>query len=402
MTNIIFRIVFRNCLFLSKNLSFITKFYLMQPFLSIFFFHIFCYNIFFSIFIHVIIIKKQIGLDKNMKVIDMHCDTISELGTQDAVLRKNALHIDIEKLKRGNYYLQNFALFVPLQEADSKPNCEKAKHLAKNPLEEVLFLIDLFYTELKKNTDILAPVYKFTDIMNNEKNGKISAFLTVEEGGVCKGELANLRNLYRLGVRMLTLTWNFPNELGFPNLTFDSATNIPDFTKPNTTDGLTEKGLEFLDEMERLGMIIDVSHLSDAGFYDVLHNTKKPFVASHSNSRAICPNIRNLTDDMIQSMGNRGCVTGLNFCEDFLFEKNSATENSYDWILYHAKHIVDIGGIECLGLGSDFDGIPTNHDIPDASFMPTLYDSFLKAGFSSSQTDKIFYENVLRVYKDNL
>lgn len=337
-----------------------------------------------------------------MKTIDMHCDTISELRNNGGELKKNSLHIDIEKLKKGNYYLQNFALFVPLKELETKEYCTSKNVLEINPLEEVLFLIDHYYRELEKNSDTLSPVYRFEDIIKNEKAGKISALLTVEEGGVCKGELAHLKNLYRLGVRMMTLTWNFPNEIGFPNLSFHHKTKIPDFAIPNTADGLTDKGLNFIYEMENLGMIIDVSHLSDAGFYDVLSNTKKPFAASHSNSRHICPNTRNLTDDMIHAMGNRGCVMGLNFCENFLFEKKLATESSYDWILYHAKHIINIGGIECLGLGSDFDGIPTNQDLPDASFMPVLYDAFLKAGFSASQTDKIFYKNVLRLYKDTL
>lgn len=335
-----------------------------------------------------------------MKIIDMHCDTISELRNKGGALKQNSLHIDIEKLKKSNYYLQNFALFVPLKEFTDEQ--EKEIIVTKDPLEEVLLLADCYYNELEKNKDIVAPVLTFEDIKTNEINGKISTLLTVEEGGVCKGELAHLRNLYRLGVRMLTLTWNFPNELGYPNVTFDSVTNTPNFTTPNTTNGLTEKGIEFLYEMEQLGMIIDVSHLSDAGFYNVLHNTTKPFVASHSNSRYICPNIRNLTDDMLQSLGNRGCVTGLNFCEDFLFEQKLPTETSYDFIIRHAKHMIDVGGIDCVGLGTDFDGIETNEDIFDASYMPQLYDAFLKAGFSSSEVDKIFFENVLRVYRETL
>lgn len=333
-----------------------------------------------------------------MKTIDMHCDTISEIFQKNEPLRKNSLHIDLDKLQKGNYLLQNFALFIPIRDiAEDGRNITKD---SKNPLEEVLLLIHCYYDQLDKNKDIIAPVYEYRDIVKNEQQNKISALLTVEEGGVCKGNLAYLNILYRLGVRMMTLTWNFPNEIGFPNLTFDSNTNIPNFHIPNIKDGLTEQGFAFLYEMERLGMIIDVSHLSDAGFYDVLNHTKKPFVASHSNSRKICPNIRNLTDDMIKALGDRGCVTGLNFCNDFLYETKGKDNTALDWIVFHAKHIKNIGGIQCLGLGSDFDGIPTNDDIPCASYMPILYDTFKKAGFTASELDQIFYKNVLRVYKD--
>ena len=145
----------------------------------------------------------------------------------------------------------------------------------------------------------------------------MSALMTVEEGAVCQGEISRLRALYERGVRMLTLTWNFKNELGYPNVRMpenSQPTFIPDLKTPNTKDGLTKTGIAFVEEMERLGMIIDTSHLSDAGFYDVLKYTKKPFVASHSNARTISASVRNLTDDMIRRLSERGGVTGLNFC----------------------------------------------------------------------------------------
>ena len=171
--------------------------------------------------------------------------------------------------------------------------------------QEVLELADVYYDELDKNQDLIRPVYSYADIESNRKAGLMSAMLTVEEGGVCKGNPAFLRTLYRLGVRMLTLTWNFPNELGWPNLEVpgegvDPESFRPDFRKANVNQGLTETGIAFVQEMERLGMIVDVSHLSDAGFMDVLRVTKKPFVASHSNARAVCSWARNLTDDMIR------------------------------------------------------------------------------------------------------
>ena len=161
------------------------------------------------------------------------------------------------------------------------------------------------YREIEKNKDDIGIVYSYDDIIKNQKNNKMSALLSIEEGGACKGDLALLRNFYRLGVRMMTLTWNYENELSFPNGHFYDE-------KSKERRGLKEKGFEFINEMERLGMIIDVSHLSDDGIYDVYNNTKNPFIASHSNARSICSHQRNLTDDMIKKIGERGGIIGVN------------------------------------------------------------------------------------------
>ncbi len=341
-------------------------------------------------------------------VVDMHCDTISRLwgcrnrrppwrpedGTEPQSLRKNNGHIDLLRLKEQGYLLQNFALFVHLGEAE-------------NPWERVLELCDLYQQELDANQDIIAPVFRYEDIEKNQSAGKISALLTVEEGGVCEGKLGRLHTLYEKGVRMLTLTWNFPNELGYPNLSIqrtDSRGTTDIQNTPDTEHGLTPTGLAFVEEMEALGMIPDVSHLSDAGFYDVLKATRKPFVASHSNARAVCPHARNLTDEMIRALADRGGVMGLNFCAAFLTPKPFGTLNpgTIEDIVHHAKHITKVGGIEVLGLGSDFDGIPTNAELQGAQDMERLYDGLLRGGFTSEQADKIFSKNVLRLYRDTL
>ena len=332
--------------------------------------------------------------------IDMHCDTISALlamqrkgiCSENNCLLKNSLHVDLEKLEKGGCFLQNFALFVALSECS-------------DPWKECTALADLYYVELEKNKDRIRPVYRYEDIEKNREEGKLSALLTVEEGAVCKGRVGNLRLLYRLGVRMLTLTWNFPNELGWPNVRMPEkgSETVPDFTTPDREHGLTETGFDFLAEMERLGMIVDVSHLSDAGFWDVARTAKRPFVASHSNARAVCRHVRNLDDDMIRALAEKGGVTGLNFCPSFLEEnKAGGIQGSLDAITAHAGHIVNVGGEDCLGLGSDFDGIPTNAAIPDTSYLPLLADALEKAGFSERQMDKIFSENVLRVYREVL
>lgn len=250
--------------------------------------------------------------------------------------------------------------------------------------------------------------------MDNHKKGLLSALLTLEEGEICQGSLAYLRNFYRLGVRMMTLTWNFENQLAHPNFypkredyTSDFKPVFPHAYPINGTPnpkGLKEKGLEFLTEMERLGIIIDVSHLSDGGFYDVYDHTSRPFVASHSNARALCANCRNLTDDMIRKMGERGCVIGLNYLGNFLTYSPTGEDmkSTVAAMIRHAKYITNLGGISCLGLGSDFDGFDTETELADCSFLPLLEAEMKKQGFSSGEIEKIFYQNVLNLYKEIL
>ena len=139
----------------------------------------------------------------------------------------------------------------------------------------------------------------------------------------------------------------------------------------DASKGLKEKGFEFIAEMERLGMVIDVSHLSDAGFWDIYNNTTKPFVASHSNARAMNPHVRNLTDDMIRAFGERGCITGLNYCGAFLNDRGDVgndAESRIEDMVRHVKYITNLGGIDVMALGSDFDGIGGRLDLADASF----------------------------------
>ncbi|MCM1188397.1 MAG: dipeptidase [bacterium] len=359
-----------------------------------------------------------------MKVVDMHCDTVSRLlpslgARGEEGLRENSGHLDLIRMKQGEYLLQNFALFVDLKRDG-------------DPWERVCTLYRFYREELEKNGDLIGPVLCYEDIEKNSAAGKLSAMLTVEEGGVCGGEISRLEELYGMGVRMLTLTWNYPNELGSPNRDRELGERVSRlrgrlqegaagpgqetakrelaeafrtlFCTPNETEGLTEKGREFVVRMEELGMIPDVSHLSDAGFYDVLETAKKPFAASHSDARSVCPWARNMTDDMIRRLSERGGVMGLNYCADFLEEvplgeKNPGTVAA---IVRHAKHIVNVGGIEVLGLGSDFDGIDTHEELPGAQSMGRLWEALRKAGFSEDSLDLIFEKNVLRVYRDTL
>ncbi len=344
-----------------------------------------------------------------MHIVDMHCDTISELAlslekkdayakeTQNAVdrravmsnvigdtLRMNSRHVDLTRMKDAGYLLQNFALFVNKQKY---PNVKK----------RVLELMDYYQAAMAQNADLISPVTCMADIERNGRQGKISAMLTLEEGAALEGSIDTLKEFYDKGVRMITLTWNYPNELGFPHSCNDKSS------------GLTACGFEMVEAMESLGVIVDVSHLSDEGFYDVLRCTKRPFVASHSNARAVCDVSRNLTDEMIRALAERGGVMGLNFYPPFLEKQkavgcasDSALQGTVESVINHAKHIVKVGGIEVLGLGSDFDGIDGHKELPGVHAMPRLIDVFAKSGFCASDIDKIFSGNVLRVYNEVL
>lgn len=321
-----------------------------------------------------------------MKVIDMHCDTMKAIlderdKNKNVNLKNNNFTVDIEKMKQGDYMLQVFAAYTNIKEGDTLVNC--------------LRTIDLFHNEIKANKEDIGIVLSYDDILKNIKQNKMSALLSIEEGACCKGDLGILRNFYRLGVRMMTLTWNYENELGFPNEIIGN--------KLVCDRGLKNKGFEFIEEMENLGIIIDVSHLSDAGFYDILNNTKKPFVASHSNSRRICGHRRNMTDDMIKKLADRGGVMGLNFYSNFLNDNTTFNNMSkIDDMINHVKHIKKIGGIEVIGLGSDFDGIDCKVEIEDASKMQILAEKMKKEGFTENEVEHIFYKNVLNLFREIL
>lgn len=389
-----------------------------------------------------------IGIRK-MKIIDMHCDTISELadaglggcGEPSDGLMKNRGQLDLERMRQSGYLLQNFALFVDIGKcapwtdreqillSRRKRNREDAREVGvSTPWERLCALYEVYRSELENNKDVIAPVFCYEDILQNEMNGKMSALLTVEEGAVCGGSIERLRELYGMGVRMLTITWNYQNELGTPatrrspgQCRSDDLTEEPAPEETQKTGncgsgggdavtgpadmayGLTETGCNFVTEMERLGMIPDVSHLSDAGFDAVWECTKKPFVASHSNARAVCSSLRNLSDDRIRKLAERGGCMGLNYYDKFLVDGGSEdTEVLWEALIQQARHITNVGGIEVLGLGSDFDGIPINPAVPGAEAMPVLWERLKTAGFTESQLDGMFWKNVMRVYRETL
>lgn len=324
-----------------------------------------------------------------MKIADMHSDTIYRLlkkrraGTDDCLL-KSTLHMDLQKMKQADYLLQSFSLFVEQSECD-------------DPYEEAKAEYAVFVDEMEKNKDLISQVFSYEDIVKNKEAGKLSALLTLEEGEVCQGEMKKLEEFYDYGARMMAMVWNFDNSL---------STSTSKYAPPSqrkysgSRAGLTETGVEFVERMEELGMIPDVSHMSDEGIEDMLQITKKPFVASHSNARILCPHQRNLTDDFLKRMGEKGCVIGANFFSKFLREDAEYTETA--WIADHILHMVNVAGIESVGLGSDFDGVGCGMEMENCSNMQTLAEILAKRGLSQEQIERIFYKNVLRLYKELL
>lgn len=310
-----------------------------------------------------------------MKFLDFHCDTAGRIFYENQKLKKNNCSVDIEKLKKGGCLAQVFAFFV-----DQKIN--------KDPYDEFLKLYNNFINEISENTDKIKIVKNIKELKQAENEGKTGAFMSIEEGEVIKGDMNLLHDIYNKGIRIITLLWNYKNQLGFPNCE-------PQFMNKE----LTEKGIETVHECEKLGIILDASHLSDGGFYTLSRECRGPFIASHSDARAVTGHPRNLTDDMIRMLSNKGGVMGLNFCSKFLNDRHDDFSKIED-IVKHALYIRNTGGIDVMALGSDFDGIENKVEIENSSEFYKLYDALNKNGFSEDEIDKIFYKNAERVIEE--
>ncbi len=309
-----------------------------------------------------------------MRYFDLHCDALSVRG---------AACVTKESLTRGGCALQCFAAFVPEGE---------------DRFARALSLLDGFDVLCKENGYL--PVRTAADL--DGLDGRIGALLTVEGGGAIEGDLRKLDVLYRRGVRLMTLTWNDPNEIGFPN--FSRRAGTEDGRRLRERErGLTPFGREVLERMTELGMAADVSHGSDRLVWDVFEICRargKPFLASHSNAAAVYPHARNLEDDEIRLIAESGGVVGLCFCMDFL-SSDRTKEGQRAALFAHAEQILKVGGEDTLCLGSDFDGIEPNICLQDPSAMPLFLEE-LSRRFSAKTAEKIAYSNARRFFKEIL
>ncbi len=316
-----------------------------------------------------------------MNIIDLHCDTVLLCFTEHRDLRSAGGHIDLRKLKAGGCLAQCFAVFVPTQDS------------AVHYLGRIVDPWDLYrqmtaaYRELLSGaSDVIRPALSAGEVLENSRKGFLSSILTIEDAVELEGKLERLDALYADGVRMIALTWNYENCVGYPN--------SPD-PALHCRRGLKPFGFEAVERMNELGIIVDVSHLSEAGFYDVARRSKKPFIASHSGCRALKDHPRNLTDDQLRAIGDSGGVVGVIFNDVFLSDRGGTTEIGD--VVRHVLHVRDHAGMDSIAFGSDFDGIGSRLAFQDYSGFPMILRA-LERHFTDDEIDRISHGNFLRVF----
>lgn len=320
--------------------------------------------------------------------IDMHCDTLGVCLRGDTdIFELDGTMLDIKRMAAAGQAAQFFAVFF-------RPEGETLPSGALMPSDDEFFDLhrNLLLDSIAAHGESLALARSAGDIERNRVLGKISAVLTLEDGRAVNGKLERIRRFYELDVRVITLTWNGENCFGSPNSRDERVMNR----------GLTTFGAQAVEYMNELGMLIDVSHLSDGGFWDVARMSRKPFAATHSNCRALAPHPRNLTDEMIRALAGHGGVAGLNFFPPFLTAAPDEEHSRVGDMCRHVMHMLNTGGEDCIALGSDFDGIHGRLEIGSPTDMHLLFDALGKAGLSARQLEKFAYGNALRVLRDSL
>lgn len=323
--------------------------------------------------------------------IDMHCDTLlrTMMKGSNSIFDGEGMQ-SISQMKEAGQMAQFFAVFFPPR--DMKPKNEDGKRSFELPPDEEFYELmkNNLFEQVKAHKDVIAMARTGLEIEENAKKGLMSAVLSIEDGRMVQGSMERLKKLREDGVCAISLTWNFANCFGFPN-SKDSAI---------MEKGLTEFGKEAIGVMNDIGILVDVSHLSDGGFWDVVKLTRKPFVATHSNCRSLSPHTRNLTDDMIRALAQKGGVSGLNFGPEFLSPDITNSHTTIELLASHVCHMVKVGGEDLPAFGTDFDGIGGTFEIGHPTQMEGLYDALLKKGMTATQIEKFASKNVLRVMKE--
>lgn len=332
-----------------------------------------------------------------MNYIDFHCDTLELFGrgADQGSLFQNDKAVDFSKMREAGCLAQFFATFLPAEEWRRKNG---------EPAEDEKYRENLyqgFLREIEKHSSLIGFARSAGEYEDNKRAGKMSAFLTFEDGRMLEGRQENLDRFYELGYRLITFTWNFDNCLGTAALAGQFKSHSPEDV-PERQTGLTAFGKETVEHMEELGMIVDVSHGSDALFFDVADVARKPFMASHSNARSLTPSRRNLTDEMIRLLGERGGVTGLNFCPGFLGRDLEHEEGTVERICDHILHILDVGGSEVLVLGSDWDGFFRETEVPDPTKLYRVWEELRRRSLSQGQIEKVAFGNGERIIRELL
>lgn len=335
-------------------------------------------------------------------LIDLHCDTLYRLANVPERFflpqKSAASHLFYEGLLSSGSLLQCFAMFTDL--------CDPSY---PTPLSSVRSQYDTFRRILALSKGKMVQVQNKSELLACKKDKKIGALLTMEESCLSPAPVSLLPAFRSMGVRMATLTWDYHNllataanhtiPLSTPKISSLSSGLLQPVSKH---PGLSPSGIDYVCEAERFGILIDVSHLSDASFYDVARHSQKPFLASHSNARTVWNVPRNLSDAMLRIIASRGGIVGLNLHEPFLGPSPSSPEQVLSFLVQHVKHILSVAGSDTPALGTDFDGTPGNAAIPDVTFLYRFEHALRHSGFSSYQIEKIFYKNAFRFFRENL
>lgn len=322
---------------------------------------------------------------RKISLFDAHCDTLSRNISPrhpfyaGGSLRHNSGHLDLERLHIAFApSAQFFAVFDSWDDEKSR----KVKSLYTS--FQVQYA--LFTRTMEENADLVQPCRRLEEAERANKLGKTAAFLSVEGAELLDCDEGKLADAWEKGVRMVNLTWNFENALSGSNA------EAPE-------KGLTARGRAFVCKMQQLGMIVDVSHLSDPGFWDVAELSQAagvPFIASHSNARALCPHKRNLTDEQFTAIIKSRGVAGLNLCDKFLAEEAPTLDDA----VAHIEHFLSLGGEENVAIGGDWDGCDLCPGVEGITDMGLLYERLLRLNYSETLVQAIFYNNLMRVVRE--
>jgi membrane dipeptidase len=363
-------------------------------------------------------------------IIDTHADTPQrfldegfDIGSTDP---NDIGHISLDKVRRGNLGAEFFSIWV-------EPETNQG-HFARHTFD----LIDSVYEQAARHPDRVMMAFSTSDIERAHREHKFAALMGIEGGHSIEADIHLLRDYYRLGVRYMTLSWSNTNEWA------DSSGDIND-PKIQHHNGLTDLGKQVVLEMNRLGMMVDISHVADKTFWDAIATTKAPVIASHSSARALVDAPRNMTDDMLKAVAKNGGVVQVNFFNGFIDEnfrkaneaqrhdqeaarqkyleqrKSEGKQVSYieldrierEWIakiprpplrslIDHIDHIAKVAGVDHVGLGSDFDGVSgaTPQGIDSAADLPKITEALLDRGYSAEDIHKILGGNLMRVFRE--
>jgi membrane dipeptidase len=363
-------------------------------------------------------------------IVDTHADTPQrfldegfDIGSTDP---NDIGHVSLDKARRGNLGAEFFSIWV-------EPETNQG-HYARHTFD----LIDSVYEQAARHPDRMTMAFSVADIERAHREHKLAALMGIEGGHSIENDIRLLRDYYRLGVRYMTLSWSNTNEWA------DSSGDIND-AKVQHHDGLTDFGKQVVLEMNRLGMMVDISHVADKTFWDAIATTKAPVIASHSSARALVNAPRNMTDDMLRAVARNGGVVQVNFFnafddEDFrkaeeaqskdvtaarqqFIDKSKAEGKTVNYIeldrierewmakiprpplkslIDHIDHIAKVAGVDHVGLGSDFDGVSgaTPQGIDSAADLPKITQALLDRGYSVGDIEKVLGGNLLRVFAE--